>query len=299
MIRFSIECPDCPGSVLLLIEKPYRLDAGVWRTMWAKELLPLFDGRPSFRDITCPSCGAMFDLKDDGLATGGSIAATAVTRPKITALGAPSGPVLGGQRIGITGEALNVGHLVVKIGGRSATIISRTAVSVLISTPAPRFALKIEESGYQRLILTGVTGNFSLGESITGPGGSTGTIRVKNENVLHVLIASGTFLAGQQIRGGRNGAAAMVAGSTIPVLIGGEQIDGQTSGARAAMALPDKANNPTKSFSPGEFILGQASGTYAKLGVPAHPVVFDVSVENEYGQRPGGTSILTAAYTYV
>jgi hypothetical protein len=250
----------------------------------------------------CGDCEASYKLVDGGTPEA-PLALDDVSAPRIDSINVSAGPITGGTVVFIQGTALDVGALVVKFGGLSApTVDQRTATSARVVTPNATLRLNVVET-CARLTLAPMLGLLSEGESFTANDGSTGTIVLTTST--HYVATFATLVDGLAALVGTNivgssGAIATVTAANAPSLTPGEAINGSTSATVATVATTGSLSvtSPTGGFAPGELIIGSASGAVLKLD-PVAPYTgeVDVSVENEYGRRQTG-STLVGAFTY-
>jgi hypothetical protein len=293
MSSFSFDCPYCqPTETLISVTCPNGVPEIEWRRHWKSVVL----------QPTCP-CGAVIRIASDDVPveSGGSVSATNISSPRIDSLTVTSGSRTGGEALYILGEALDVGNLVVKFGGRPAqAVTNRTATQARVVTPVGVFALP-GAAMLHRVRLTNLTGTMSVGSTLNFTDGSRATIRHVDGPTAYwvrftVLKTSLAVLAGQ-VASGPTGSGP-VAEVTAPSLIPGEGLTGMTSGARGAYVAPFSINAPSGVFAASEVVRGDASGSCALLGSPAISGLVDVTVENEYGRRhTGGT--LVGGFTYL
>ena len=251
----------------------------------------------------CPSCGSVFTQEDDGDPDGG-VQPKDVSAPMVTSLNISSGPRTGGNAAFITGEALAVGNLVVKVGGKAAPMVdSRTETSARVVMPPATYQLNVAERCH-KLTLTLTFGSLSVDEAITSTAGSTGTIRHIDGNQYMVAFVNLAELledmVGTSVIGGGSGGVATVTAASKPEFQVGESLNGLTSGSVGVVrtVVPLVVDSPSGGFSPNEVVSAPISGAFVKLGgSPAYSGLVDVIVENEYGQRASG-GVLVGAYTY-
>ena len=158
-----------------------------------------------------------------------------------------------------------------------------------------------------RTVLSGVSGTFIIDESVTfGSTGATGTLRRINGSSYYISIpalpegVTRDNLAGEVLMGGVSAATGTVTSTTIVEFIIGEAVVGSLTSAAAVVhqQSPLVADNPTGAFGPNELGVGQVSGATAKLGgSPAYSGLVVITVENEFGRRNIGDS-LVKAFTY-
>jgi len=299
-MSFSVDCDYCapPGNTLVAFQphpdqKQSEFDAA-WKA--AASLVG---------NIECANCGARYQLADD---PAGSVQPMNMSRPKITSINATSGYRAGGNVIFISGEALEVGDLVVRFAGKAApTVDQRTKTTARVVVPQGCYRLNVEEL-LSRLVVAVTNGSFQVGESITTSDGSTGVVRHIASSVFMVymstLVTSLDDLVGLTVSGGSSGATGTINAVSMPLFSDGEIGRGTTSLTSglmrdsAATPYAPVVDNPTDSFAPGELVEGTVSGAMVKLsGSPAYSGLVDITVENEYGQRDSGNT-LEDAYTY-
>lgn len=294
MSSFSFNCPCCPpGTLLLAVTCPEGVSEPEWRSNWKHVVL-----RP-----TCAHCGAVIRVACDGVPveSGGCVSATNVSAPRIDALSVASGPRTGGNSLYVFGSALDVGNLIVKFDGVTAqAVTNRSASQARVVAPIGRYYFTGAAS-LRRIRLNNANGIISAGDLVRFTNGSTGIVRHADD--LSSLWVEFTSLVGpssglvNQTLGAPKGAG-VVAGATAPDFIPGEGITGLSSGARGTCIKPFGVSAPSTAFVANEIVRGEASGTCARLGATPYSGRVNVTVENEYGQRQiGGT--LVGGYTYL
>lgn len=301
MSELSIGCEYCVDQQPFITSTvPESISVMDWRKAWKRHAT-------SFKLMTCPSCGAGFQLADDGVAAedGGLVARMNVSAPKIDSINIATGPRTGGNVAYITGAALDIGStLVVKFGGKAATVVDqRTATTARVVVPPATYTLNVVAPS-TLLVVTPISGTFQANEAFTSPAGSTGTIWKAEGNKHWVQInyraPEDVGLVGMGMTGGTSGAIGTVASLTTTMFLPGENIIGLTSAAQGVIRTrnPLVVDAPSNGFAPSEYVRGTASNTLAKLTTsPAYSGLVDITVENEYGQRKTGGALL-GAYTY-
>jgi hypothetical protein len=268
-----------------------------WRKAWKRHA-------QSHKLISCPGCGAGFQLEDDGIDAeqGGLVSRKNISKPKIDSINIAGGPRTGGNVAFITGNALDIGdNLVVKVGDKQcATTDQRTQTTARIVLPAATYTLNVEEQ-CDNLTLHISGGPLVVDEAFTATNGTTGVIR-KIEGTTHwVTFANyAGSIVGSTITGSTSGASATVETMTSPTLLVGEIVVGASSAAQGTVRSmhPFVVDSPSNGFAPEELVYGIASKTVVRLSTsPAYSGVVDITVENEYGQRKTGNK-LVGAYTY-
>jgi hypothetical protein len=241
-------------------------------------------------------------LVDDGIAAedGGLVSYRNVSTPRIDSVSVASGTRSGGEALYIFGSALDVGALVVRFGGVPVqAVTNRTTTQARVVTPIGRFVFQAMRPLY-RLRLTNTVGTITVGQTIRTTNGSLATVRFfEGPTSFQVqftsLTGTATALAGQ-VASTPTGSGPIATVTTSP-LITGEGLTGLQSGARGAFIAPSAVIAPVGNFLANETVRGDASGSCAALGTPAVSGLVDVTVENEYGRRhTGGT--LVGGFTY-
>lgn len=256
---------------------------------------------PDYSSIECLVCGSQYQLKDD---PGGSVQRSNKSKPKITSLNSLIGPREGGNVLVITGEALELGDLVVKFDGNPApTVDQRTVTTARVVVPQGCYRLNVLEH-LHALTLTITSGSLALNEAVTTDGGSVGVIRRIDGSTYNVIFQTiretPTEMVGTSLIGGGTGGTASIDTASLPSFADGEQALGLSTSAigvaRGGTLLT--VDNPTTSYASDELVKGESSGAMVKLGgSPAYSGLVDVTVENENGQRVTGGTI-DGAYTY-
>jgi len=178
------------------VKRPAHLTQERWAAWW-KAKNNAGDGRPQYRNLSCPGCGGSYDVIDDGVPTdqGGLVGRANVSRPSLTSMSHSTGGRAGGQSVLLHGHALEVGALKVFFGDREANIVQRLPTSVQALTPVGRvFPLFSSGVGY-----------FSLGETVLGSiSGAQATVG----SLLPFYLEGGTglFQAGETLTGQTSGA---------------------------------------------------------------------------------------------
>ena len=255
--------------------------------------------------VECPTCGCRFKTADDGvdIGSGGGVCTKNISRPSLASLNVSSGSREGGNALIITGEALDVGTLVVKFAEEACPVVdNRTSTTARVVLPAATYTLNVLERCH-KLTLDVITGSLSVGEAVTTLAGSTGTIRLIDGTTYWIAFANFAetleAMVGTSLVGSSGGTADIDSVEAVPFTVG-ETVFGLSSVVSGTVRedMPLLVYAPTGGFAPNELIQGADSGALAKLtGSPAYASLVDVSVENEYGQRlTGGT--LSGAYTY-
>ena len=134
--EIKLSCLYCgPERVLFqAVHDPRTASEAEWRAYWRNRQVDRGQGRPDdHTDITCPDCGAQFDMLGDP-DPDGHVVRTNVSRPRVVSLTPGSGRA--GTRVTLRGQALDVGSLVVSFGERPATIGARSATEVQVEVPA-------------------------------------------------------------------------------------------------------------------------------------------------------------------
>lgn len=164
-MSFSIDCEYCVDALpLLSASPPPETNFTAWANAWKV-------AAESFGQVRC-SCGAEYQIQDDAVEAvdGGSVTRLNVTKPRVDALTFGSGARNGGETLYVIGEALDVGALVVRFGGKPApTVTHRTSTRARVVTPVGQFTLNVEEIN---------RAGFIIGEEVRGAvSGSRGSIR--------------------------------------------------------------------------------------------------------------------------
>jgi hypothetical protein len=226
-----------------------------------------------------------------------------ISRPSVTGVNVSTTPRTGGTAVFIQGESLDIGTLQVKFNNvLSPQVDQRTETTARVVTPPASYTLNVSEVCC-RLVLTPLLGSLSLDESFTAGNGSTGTIRRISGSTHSVffssLVGSLSALVGTNIVGG-SGAVATVTSASAPNFQAGEMVSGLTNAAVAVVRTsgPLVVDAPTGAFVEDELVLGATSGAVVRLA-PSAPYsgAVEISVENEYGRRVTGSS-LVGALTY-
>lgn len=295
----TIECCYCDHEAPLFSSAPsLGQTTEAWRRSWKQ----IAQRQPGYV-VACADCGGAFSIVDDGipLESGGFVSSQSVSTPRIDTLSLTSGVRPGGEALYIFGSALDVGNLVVKFGGRTAqAVTNRTGTQARVVTPIGVFSLP-GAAMLHRVRLANLAGTLSVGTTLMFTDGSRATIRRVDSPTVYwvrfsVLKNSLAALTGQVASG--SGGSGPVAEVTAASLIPGEGLTGMTSGARGALITPFRVSAPSGEFAAGEVVRGDASGACALLGSPAVSGLVDVTVENEYGRRhTGGT--LVGGFTYL
>jgi len=276
-----------------------------WRKAWKQTTTASPSGGPQYH-LKCEGCGAAFCIEDDGVdaEVGGLVERGNVSPPMIASLNVATGPREGGNALIITGEALEVGTLVVKFADEPAVAVNnRTVTTANVSVPRATYALNVAERCY-RLTLTITSGSLSVDEAVTTDAGSTGLIRLIDGNFYWIAFTNRSEtldeMVGTSVVGGGAGGTATIDAAMEVDLNVGEVVTGLSSGAFAVVRdlAPLVVKEPTAGFAPDELVRGDISGALVKLtSSPAYSGLVDVSVENEHGQRLTGAS-LPDAYTF-
>jgi hypothetical protein len=297
MPSLNIECPYCsPTETLLLATPTSGQSESAWSAAWKLAANAGYQ-------LDCPCCGATVVLEDDGqpVSSGGGVISSNVSSPRIDSLTIGSGPRTGGTALYINGSALNIGNLVVKFAGKPVqAVTNRSATQARVVTPIGRYAFPGAKV-LHKLLLSNRTGNITAQQPVQFSNGSQATVRfVESPLVMWIqfstITAPITAFAGSVVTGPTG--SGPVASVTLPAFIVGEGVTGLSSSARGTFVAPFCADAPSAAFANGELLKGDASGATALLGTPAYSGAVDVTVENEYGIRQtGGT--LVGGFTYL
>lgn len=291
----SLNCPCCGTPFLTAAPSRGQTPeafAAAWRALVAATPV-----------CNCPDCDASYVVVDNG-SPGDPVTLTNISKPSVTGVNVPVVPRTGGTALFIRGEALHVGTLQVKIGGVSVSQIDhRTPTSARVITPPASYTLNVAERCV-RLVFTPVMGAFSVGESFSSGNGSTGTIRrsVGNQHdvFFSALVSGLADLVGVNVVG-TSGAVATITAWAAPRLQPGEMVSGASSAAVAVVrtAAPLVVDAPTGPFVENELVLGAKSGAVVRLAPTApYSGAVQITVENEYGRRDVGSSLVGAlSYT--
>jgi hypothetical protein len=293
MSNFSFNCPYCaPAETLISVTCPAGVSEIEWRRHWKSvELRP-----------TCSCCGCVIRVACDGqpAETGGCVNITNISPPRIDSLSVVSGARTGGEALYVYGSALDVGSLVIKFDGVPVrAVTNRSATQARIVTPIGRYYFQ-NAVNLHKITLNSKAGAFSLNDIVWFDNRSSGVIRHIEASTLWIhllaLTSPASAIAGQVVHAphGSGRVESVVAASFLP----GESVRGLTSGSRGAIIEPLGVTAPSAHFVADEIIRGDASGSCAVLGTPAHSGRVSVTVENEYGLRSvGGT--LVGGFTYL
>jgi len=291
----SLDCSYC-GANFVTAAPAENQDPAVFRSQWKA----LAQRAPV---CACASCHGSFVISDDGEPSG-IVKLQNVSTPQITSLNVVVGAREGGNALIITGEALEVGTLVVKFAGRPCSIVdNRTRDTARVVVPRATYAINVLEQCH-KLTLNVTPGVLAVDEAVTSDAGSTGVIRLIEGSTYWIAFANLAEtldeMIGTNLTGGVSGGVASVVIATAVEFLVDEAVTGQSSGAFAVVrdAQPLVVTSPTTGFAPNELVRGDSSDALVKLtSSPAYSGLVDVSVENEYGQRLTGAS-LPGAYTY-
>jgi len=291
----SLECPYCATVLITAAPAPEQTESA-FRSAWKS----LAATQPYH---ACPGCIGEFQIDDDG-DPDGLVELGNITRPSLNSINVVTGAREGGNALIITGNALDAGTLVVRFAEEPAvTVDNRTATTARIVVPRATYAINVLEQCH-KLTLNVAPGALAVDEAVTSDAGSTGVIRLIEGSTYWIAFANFAEtlneMIGTNLTGGvSGGVASVVIASAVEFLVD-EVITGQTSGAFAVVrdAEPLVVTSPTAGFAPNELVRGDFSDALVKLtSSPAYSGLVDVTVENEYGQRPTGASLL-GAYTY-
>jgi hypothetical protein len=296
MPTLTIACAYCdPPKVLGEFEPKPGQSELAWRQNW-KNI--------NYRAI-CPSCTCEVVTEDDGIPAdeGGFVTIKDITKPDIMAISNASGPRAGGASVMIYGRGYLGAPPTVKFANKACPHVwDRGVTGCMVETPPATYTLNLEGAGpLYELTLTDRVGDFQVGESFTvGGSGLTGVVRKVAGNTIYVAYATEAGTVGESATGGISGATATIYGLSQMSFVAGEQVTGQTTGAIGVLVSldPYKVELPSQGFAAGELVKGDASSALMCLDpTTAYSGTVDITVENEFGQRPTGYK-LEGAYTY-
>jgi len=293
-MTISIDCAYCdPKITILSATPPLGADEKKFRSAWKATTTGGPGNSSQLNNLECPSCGGHFRLADDGvhINEGGSVVAINISRPRIDSVDVSAGSALGGNRITLTGHALDCGELVVKFGEETANVISRSATTAYVSAPIGQYKFNILTGPYLKVTLSDATGEFVEREQLQTSQDKVAMIVKIDKNCVWIDGSSEDFPNGSSVFGTTSRVTANVVMSTTPQPFKGEIVEGSTSGALAIVSntSPLEVKRPSRSFAPLEFVIGKSSDAVIRLtSSPAYSGMVDVTVENEFGSRTKG-----------
>lgn len=295
----SLGCPHCE-LVFLSATPAVGQKSEVFLAAWKA------DASANSDVYHCVSCGARFNIEDDGLdiGSGGSVRLNDVSAPRIDSLTIGSGSRTGGEALYIMGSALDLGALVVKFGGKRAfETTNRSATQARVVTPQGIYRLRVAEE-LTMFNLSARSDSLSVDEDVRVSGELIGRVHVVVGALCGLVVYEGisplSNLIGEVMIGQSSGAFGTVVTAGQTQLIEGEEVVGQTSGAKGVLKALDGyvVDNPTRAFVTEELVKGSASNGYVRLQTIPYSGAVDVEVSNGNGQRlVGGT--LKNGFTYL
>ena len=303
-----IVCDYCsPEAVLMQMSPSLRQDPIAWCKAWKSTLTGAPGGNPQFSALTC-ACGSTYTLEDDGISAedGGCLSQKNVSAPLITSVSVAGGLVKGGTRLLLSGQALDVGTLVVHFGSHDGIVLKRTSSTAEVSVPSGGYKLFVDGGTLSQILISPRSGNFTVGEHLTFVGtGVIGQVCAANAGDLVVEFVTPSdldSLVGLRVTGSQSSSSGTVSNVSTSSLIPGETLLGVDSKSMGTIesVSPLLVFSPTGKFSPGEIVKGQGSGACVRLkATNYYSGTVDICVSNEFGERLDGSSELPGSFTYV
>jgi len=293
----------CCGELLFQAEKPDHLAAEVFLQAWKDDA-----NNQNGHGFECPGCGGYFRTQDDGIPAGdgGGLMLLDESKPRIDSLTIGSGSRTGGEALYINGASLDSGTLSVTFAGKPVKELTDiTTSSARVVSPVGTYRLLPEGDELVKLSLSNRSGTPALNEELRQGSKRVGVIRLVEADEIRITLDSGftnsiTSLIGNTVKGSSSGFTATVSTAIRPEFIDGEEVVGQTGGAKGVLRSREEwiVDSPTRAYQAGELVKGSSSGTYIRLVTPAYSGAVDVAVSNERGQRDVG-SVLKNGFTYL
>ena len=172
-MEISVVCGYCEGGKLLLrFERPSNQTEDQFRAAWKVAVTSGPNGGTTYESIDCGSCGAAYQIVDDGVPyeEGGFVEQKNVSKPGIDLVTISAGPATGGNMLYIEGSALEHGNLVVKFGGKpSVYVVDRSVTRAAVKVPPGQYRLNVAER---------ISGAFIVGEEVRGAtSGARGVVK--------------------------------------------------------------------------------------------------------------------------